>query len=323
MHGRTSLVDVVGLGLNATDTLIRVPHIPSPDSKVRFRDVRVLPGGEVATALVACSLWGLRTRYVGKVGDDDAGRMHAEEFRRAGVETELTTVPNCRSQSSYILVDESSGERTIIWDRDPRLEIRPGELKKEWFDGARALHLNGNSTAAMSQAARWAREAGATVTIDVDSIYPGVEAVLEHVDCIISSREFPARLTGDAFLLTSLPAIQKTFNSKFVGATLGREGVLAWDSTRFLYRPAFAMNALDTTGAGDIFHAGFLYGLLQGWKVERILEFSCAAAALNCTSIGARGGIRSVAEIEELCRSAARLPAAYTQVELEEARVRP
>jgi sulfofructose kinase len=321
MHSRLPHAEVVGLGLNATDTLIRVPHIPAPDSKLQFHDVRVLPGGEVATALVACSRWGIPTRYIGKVGDDDAGRMQAEEFARAGVAAELIVVPDCRSQSSYILVDESTGERTIVWNRDARLVVRPEELRHEWFDGARALHLNGNSTAAMLHAARWADENGAEVTIDVDSVYPGVEAVLEHVDYLISSREFPARLTGDNLLLTSLPALQKKFKSRLVAATLGREGVLAWSGESFLYCPAFVVETVDTTGAGDIFHAGFLYGLLQAWSVERTLEFSCAAAALNCVSIGARGGIRPISEIEELCRNGARHPSAYTQVELEQARV--
>jgi sugar/nucleoside kinase (ribokinase family) len=321
MHSRLPHAEIVGLGLNATDTLIRVPHIPAPDSKVQFHDVRVLPGGEVATALVACSRWGIPTRYIGKVGDDDAGRMQAEEFARSGVATELIVVPECRSQCSYILVDESAGERTIVWNRDARLVVRPDELRREWFTGASALHLNGNSTAAMLQAAKWAHQAGAAVTIDVDSVYPGVEAVLEHVDYLISSREFPARLTGDKFLLTSLPALRRRFKPRLVAATLGREGVLAWTGERFLYCPAFVVDTVDTTGAGDIFHAGFLFGLLQGWSVERTLEFSCAAAALNCTSIGARGGIRPVEEIEELSRNGARYPSAYTQVELEEARV--
>src|SRR5271154_5190295 len=123
MHFRSSAVEIVGLGLNATDTLIRVPRIPAPDSKVQFHDVRVLPGGEVATALVACAQWGVRTRYIGKVGDDDAGRTHMEEFARVGGETELIVVTGCGSQSSFILVDESAGQPTIIWKRDPRFVV--------------------------------------------------------------------------------------------------------------------------------------------------------------------------------------------------------
>ncbi|MGO9640743.1 MAG: carbohydrate kinase family protein [Candidatus Acidiferrales bacterium] len=320
MRDHSPFAEIVGLGLNAADTLIRVPHFPAPDSKLQFRDVRVQPGGEVATALVACSRWGLSTRYIGKVGDDDAGRMQAEEFARSGVETRLMVVADCKSQSSFILVDESAGERTIIWNRDARLEIRPEELQREWFEGARALHLNGNSTAAMLLAARWARESGAAVTIDVDSVYLGIEVVLEFVDYLIASREFPARLTGDTCLLTSLPTLQRTYHSRLTAATLGRDGVLAWDGDRFLYCPAFDVDTVDTTGAGDIFHGGFLYALLKGWDLERALEFSCAAAALNCTVLGARGGIRPVEEIEKLRREGRRRPRVYSQVELEEAR---
>ena len=320
MQGQRKNREIVGLGLNATDTLIRIPHFPEIDSKVRFHDVRVQPGGEVATALVACAQWGLGTLYIGKVGDDDAGRMQADEFARASVETHLTVVPDCKSQSSYILVDESAGERTIIWDRDARLEIRPEELHRGWFEGARALHLNGDSTGAMAQAAKWARESGTQVTIDADSVYPGIQAVLEYVDYLIVSREFPARLMGEQSLTKSLPALQRTYRSKLSAATLGHDGVLAWDGERFHYCPAYDIQPVDTTGAGDVFHAAFLYALLQGWEIGRSLEFCCAAAALNCLSIGARGGIRPITEIEKFRRDGRRRNMAFSQVELEDAR---
>ncbi len=104
-------VDIVGVGLNATDTLIPVHQFPAAGSKVEFRSANVLPGGQVATAMVACQSWGLRTRYVGKVGDDPAAALHRAEFARHGVETHLLTAPGCPSQQAFILVDDA-GERT-------------------------------------------------------------------------------------------------------------------------------------------------------------------------------------------------------------------
>jgi len=315
-HQNSSVVDVVGVGLNATDTIIRLPQFPAFDSKVEFMSAETLPGGQVASALVACARWGLKTRYVGKVGDDDAAQLQRKEFAAEGVETQLIPVKGCHSQRAFILVDANTGERTILWRRDDRLALRPEELQRDAIIAARALHVDGHDTAAAAQAARWARESGLPVTADVDNLYPGVEALLDQVDFLIASQEFPSRLTVETDLLRALPAIARRHGCRVAGATLGRQGVLAWEKAAgFLYCSAYRVEARDTTGAGDIFHGAFVYGLLAGWPLPRLLDFSCAAAGLNCTAIGARGGIRPVGEIEALMRTGARYepPADYAR----------
>jgi len=305
-----SKMDVVGVGLNATDTFIPVAHYPERGSKVEFRSAKVLPGGQVATAMIACQKWGLRTRYIGKIGDDSASELHRAEFARHGVEAHLFIAPGCPSQQAFILVDDS-GERTVLWKRDERLTLRREELRKEWVVNARALHIDGHDTAAAAIAASWARAAGIPVIADVDELYPGVETLLRSVDYLITSRDIPSRLTEEPDLKKSLPALQKRFGSRLAAATLGEQGVLAWDGTQFHYAPAFHVKPVDTTGAGDIFHAAFIYALLQGWPLQRQLDFACAAAALNCTALGARGGIQSVDSIERLIAGGARHPQAY------------
>lgn len=311
--------DVLAIGLNATDTLIRVPHFPAFDSKTKILSSALLPGGQAATAAVACHRWGLRCRYVGKIGDDSAGRLQREEFNREGVEVQLTEIPNCASQLAFIIVDECTGERTILWQRDDRLDLQPGELPREWIRETRLVHVDGHPCAPASAAARWARQAGAVVTADLDNLYPEVEALLECVDFMIGSRDFPERLLGIPDLLVSLPEITRRFGCRVAGATLGGHGVLAWDGTQFHYCPAFRVDTVDTTGAGDIFHAGFAYALLRGDTLPEILEFSCAAAGLNCASPGARGGIRPVGEIEALRREGIRQEQLYSSAELRRA----
>lgn len=307
---QSSQVDLVGVGLNATDTLIRLPHYPALGSKVEFRSADVLPGGQVASAVAACQQWGLRTRYVGKVGDDDAARIHRQEFDKLGIEAHLLTAPGCASQQAVILVDDA-GERTVLWKRDNRLTLRPEEIRREWVSEARALHVDGHDTAAAVTAAGWARAAGIPVIADLDDLYPGVEALLKNIDYLITSRDIPGRLVGNQDLRKSLPAVRDRFGCRLTAATLGQEGVLAWDGSEFHYAPAFRIQPLDTTGAGDIFHAGFIYGLLQGWSLPRQLDFACAAAALNCTASGARGGIQPVEKIESLMTTGAHHPAAF------------
>ena len=174
---------------------------------------------------------------------------------------------------------DDHGERTVLWKRDERLTLRPEELQRDWIVTARALHVDGHDTAAATAAADWARAAGIPVIADLDELYPGVEALLKNVDYLITSRDIPGRLAGENDLRKSLPAVQSRFGGRLTAATLGEEGVLAWDGTQFHYAPAFFVQPVDTTGAGDIFHAGFIYALLQGWPLQHQLEFACAAAA--------------------------------------------
>ena len=317
MPDSSFVVDIVGVGLNATDTLIRLPHFPAFGSKVEFRDSEVLPGGQVATAVTACARWGLRARYVGKIGDDSAGILQENELMKAGVEAHWIVASGCQSQSSFILVDEETGERTVLWKRDPRLELLPSEIQREWVVQARLLHVDGHDCAGATRAAKWAREANLPVTADLDNRYPGVEALLENVDYAITSRDFPARLCGENDFFISLPAMASRFACRLTAVTLGALGVLAWDRTRFHYCPAFDLKPVDTTGAGDVFHAGFAFALLRGYELPRALEFSCAAAGLACMGMGARGGIASLEKIEELIRKGRRGAVAYTQEMLE------
>jgi sulfofructose kinase len=312
-------VDVVGVGINATDTIIRLPHFPALDSKVEIISSEMMPGGQVASAMVACRRWGLRVRYVGKIGEDAAAQLQIDQMESEGVEAHWIVAPGCESQSAYILVDESSGERTVLWKRDSSIALRPGDLKREWIWDARILLIDGHDTEASATAARWARQERLEVVGDFDNRYPGVEAVLEYTDFPITSKDFPERLTDEKDLLKSLPAILRHFKCRLIAATLGRLGVLAWDGTRFLLCPGFRVDAVDTTGAGDIFHGAFMYGLAHKQPVEGMLEFACAAAALNCLARGARGNIASLAEIEKLRRTGERSETAYSASQLDEA----
>ncbi len=206
---------------------------------------------------------------------------------------------------------DDGGERTVLWKRDDRLTLRPEELDRNWIISSRALHVDGHDTAAAAAAAGWARAAGVPVIADLDELYPDVEELLKNVDYLITSRDIPGRLMEERDLRKSLPALWKRFGCRLTAATLGEEGVLAWDGKQFHYAAAFCIEPVDTTGAGDIFHAGFIYGLLQGLPLPRQLDFACAAAALNCTAIGARGGIQPVDTIERLIATGSRHTRAY------------
>jgi sugar/nucleoside kinase (ribokinase family) len=303
-------VDMVGVGLNATDTVIPLATYPERGAKVEYCERSIVPGGQVATTVVACQTWGLRTRYVGKLGDDEAARLHMQAFDRVGAEARIVTVPGAASLHNVILVD-SGGERTVLCQRDERMVLRPEELRREWIVNARVLHVDGHDTAAATQAAAWARVAGVPVVADLDEPYPGVDDLVAQIDYIIVNKDFSCRLMDDTNLERSLRRMQSRYGCRLSAATLGEDGVLAWDGRQLLHCPAYHVSVVDTTGAGDIFRAGFIYGLLREWPLDRQLDFSCAAAAMNCMAAGARGGIRSVEAIEKLMATVSHYPSAY------------
>lgn len=310
MDEAVPLVDLVGVGLNCIDTVIPLDEFPRPGAKIEYSNEMTLPGGQVATTVAACQHWGLKTRYVGKLGEDAAAAFHYREFARTGVEARIAVVPGGASAQHLILVDRQ-GERTVLGRLDERLDLKPEDLRREWIVNARALHVDGHDTAAATVAAGWAREAAVPVVADLDELYPGVEALLQRIDYLIVSRDFPTRLTGLAHIEEALKLMRSRYGSKLTAATLGEEGVLAWDGERMHYAPAYRVAVMDTTGAGDVFHAGFIFGLLQHWPLDQTLDFACAAAALNCTGVGARGGIQDRAQVEALMAAGTRIPAAW------------
>jgi sulfofructose kinase len=293
--------DVVGVGLNATDTMLVVPHFPAYGGKVPFLSEAYSPGGQVATAMVACAKLGLRAKYIGTIGDDERGRIQIESLRNSGINLDhVQQRHNCPNQSAYIVIDQSTGERTVFWSRPDCLRIAPEEITPDQITCARLLHIDGHDTAAVEHAARIAHEHRIPVTVDVDTIYAGFERVLPLVDYLIASSEFPARWTRIEDPFQALAAIQDEHGMPVAAMTLGAHGALARAEGRYFYSPGFVVDCVDTTGAGDVFHGAFCYSVLQKMPLAEALDFSNAMAALNCTGTGARGHIATIDESRQL-----------------------
>src|SRR5581483_6878366 len=207
--------DVIGVGLNATDTLLTVAQFPAYAGKVRILDETLSPGGQVASALVACARLGLRVKYIGTVGDDERGRIQLESLRGSCIDLDHVCVrPGCPNQSAYIIIDSSTGERTIFWRRDDCLQIRPEEIDPAQIARARLLLIDGHDTAAVARAAELARARRIPVVVDVDTIYAGFEHVLPNTDYLVSSSEFPAAFTGERDPFHALERIQEHYGMK-------------------------------------------------------------------------------------------------------------
>ena len=295
--------DAVGFGLNAVDYLLVVPSYPAFDTKTRLIEHAQSAGGQTASAMVALQRLGMRTAYAGRFGSDAEGSFGLATLRSEGVNVELAeVVEGARTQLAFIIIDARSGERTIIWDRDERLAYRAEDAPAGFAARGRALHLDAHDPPACLSVAREAREARTIVSADIDNIYEGLPELLPFIDVLISSKEFPRRLTGIEDRRAALVEIKARYGCALVGVTLGEEGALVYQEGVFLETQAFAVpgGCRDTTGAGDAFHAGFLYGLLQGEDVESCLTLGCAVAALKCRSLGARAALPSIYELNQL-----------------------
>lgn len=300
------LFDVLGIGLNATDTLLLVDEYPPYAGKVPFARELLSPGGQVATAMVACSRLGLRAKYIGTVGDDLRGDIQRQSLEGTGVDTSgLILRSNCPNQTAYIIIDQRTGERTVLWQRAECLRLHPSEISREDIVSARMLHIDGCDTEVAAKAAAIAREEGVPVSLDIDTVYPGFDSVLKHVDYLVASSSWLSRWTGEPEPIAGLTRLSREYGFSVAAATLGDQGSLALSSGYPVYSSAFEVSCVDTTGAGDVFHGAFCCAMLDRMPIGEALEFSNAAAALNCTAIGARGHVPLRSEVDSLLSAAA------------------
>ncbi|MBK9707329.1 MAG: carbohydrate kinase family protein [Acidobacteria bacterium] len=291
--------DVVGFGLNAVDHLVTVPRYPNFNTQVQLTDHQQMPGGQVSSAMVGAQRLGLRTSYIGKVGYDYEGRMLIESLQKEGVDCTCVLIAvGAKTQGAVIVIEQFSGERTILWYHDDGTRISPEELRREWITRGRVLHLDGFDTPAAIQAAKWAHEAGMAVTIDLDTAYPGIDELLPHVDCLITSQGLANELGGSMDELEALKRLHEKYGCYLVAMTQGSRGALAYVRNEFIASSAFRPPVIkDTTGAGDAFRAGFVYGLCKGLNIEETMRVANAVAALQCREMGARDGLPSETEL--------------------------
>lgn len=297
--------DVVGVGANSVDYVYLLPGYPRPSgsfAKTKIQRQLILCGGQMATAMCTCARFGLRAKYVGVTGTDENGRRVRTDLQGRGIDLGDVIIRDAQNQFAVILVDETNGDRIVLWDRDDRLMMRDREIPAEAIADARALHVDDVDQEGAIRAALVARDHGVPVTSDIDRLTDRTGALIDAVSIPIFAEYVPARLTGVNRPEEGLARLRRPHH-RLLCVTLGERGAMALDADGIHHAPAFHVEAVDTTGAGDVFRAGFIYALLRGWSTEDILRFANAAAAVSCTRLGALGGIPSLEEVEMMVAS--------------------
>jgi sulfofructose kinase len=294
--------DVLGVGCNSVDHVYRLPAAPkadSPTAKLRISSHATMCGGQMATAMAACAGFGLTAAYLGAAGHDHNGRLIVSELQQRGVDVTHVMTRECANRFAVITVDETSGERIVLWDRDERLNLRARDINPALVAAARAVHVDDEDQNGAILAAGLARAAGVPCTSDIDRITDRTKELVAAVSIPIFAQHVLPEITGESDLPRALQAVRRSHDGMLC-VTLGASGAMLMTGDAIISAPAFPVHAVDTTGAGDVFRAALIYALLKEYPPERMLRFANAAAAVSVTRAGAMASVPSLGEVEQM-----------------------
>ncbi len=290
---------VVGIGQCAWDVLAIIDRFPQADTKKEVLLWEEQGGGPVATALAALSRLGITCRFYGVIGNDREGAAIRQSLIDEGVDVSgLVKRPNALSQTAFIAIDKSLGTRTIFWKRPSGDPLRMEELPPDFLSNAEFLLLDGLMKDVSLFAALEARKTGVAVMLDAGRVRDGMLELSRMSDYVVGSEEF-ARELGWKDDPASFAQEVRRLGFGITTITLGTRGSVTFAGDDIISCPAFSVETKDTTGAGDVFHGGYLYGLLQKWPLEDTIRFASAVAAMKCRKVGGRAGIPRLSEVRQ------------------------
>ncbi len=296
--------DILGLGAVAVDDLLYVDHYPIPDTKQPVLSRRREGGGLTATALVAAARLGARTAYATTLGEDELSRFSIEALEREGVDCSLIhRRPDARPFHSIIIVDEATGQRTILYTKEGVTSFPPAEVTEAMVSNCRAVFVDNRAAAAGLRAAELAHRRGIPVIGDIElEIEPEAKLLLDQIDHLIVGVDLARRVSGETEVEAMIGALAGQTRACCVVAA-GERG--CWYAERggpVLHVPAFPVQPVDTNGCGDVFHGAYAACLVQGESVAKAIEVASAAAAIKATRPGGRSGIPDRAAVERFLR---------------------
>ena len=283
------MAKIVGIGANVFDTLYNIPTYPTEDTKMRATASKTAGGGPVGTGLVAAAKLGADCAYIGVLSDDNGGRFLKEDFEKYGVGTDfIRMLPGYRSFASVLWLCADRATRTCVFDKGNLPPLVLEESQVQAIEQASLLKVDGNELSAAVEGAKLARSKGCKVLYDCGGLYDGVEKLLCHTDIMIPSEEFSLGHTGCKSAEEAAKKLYDTYKPEVVVITQGSRGGILYDGKTVIAYPAFRVNAVDSNGAGDVFHGAFAAAVTMGYDYLKCCLFASAVSALKCTGIGAR-----------------------------------
>lgn len=301
-------LDVLGMACCCWDLLGMVEHYADLDAKVPMREMVEQGGGQAATAMAGVARVGGRAAIVGRVGDDKNGRNILAAFDEAGVDRSAARViEGATSQFAICIIHQPTGKRSIFYRDGTMGKLQPDEVPDDLVQRAKAVLLDSNSIDAAIHCATLARELGKPVVLDLEKPHPRNEELVRLSTHPVFPLDYGQALTGAKTPIDVARGV-RSIGPETVVVTLGDDGSLALDGDRVHRIPAYRVPVVDTTGAGDVFHGMFAYGLAQGKPLADNLRFASAAAALCCRGLGGRATLGTLDEVKALAAAGETLP---------------
>lgn len=287
------------MGIIPLDFLYTVRRLPEAGEKIDAVDFCMQGGGPVPNALVGLSRLGIKCGVIAVVGDDFFGDLSIRELKNEKIDCRYILHKKLPSAAAVGLIEQGSGRRTIVLNRV--IDIKPRDLRLSNLPPPRFVHLDGRDLEASLKLARWARKIGAVVSFDIGSVRNDVSPLLPLVDQLVVADGFAFPFTRTRKATDAIRKLSRLCAGSIV-VTEGTNGSTGFEAGRIIRQPAFRVKAVDSTGAGDSFHAGYLYGLLKGFDMAERMKFGAATAAIKCTRPGARAGAPKLRQVTQFLR---------------------
>ncbi len=298
--------DVIGVGNVAYDYLCIVEDYPKEDSSTHILQIVNQCGGCVGTSLVSMQRLGISSCYIGNIGNDDAGRIIQNDFLKEGVGIDgLDVLQDGHSSLGFVMIDPNHATRTKFPYRDNLADIEWTDKKKELIQNAKILHIDGTHYNNCMQAIEIAKANNVLVSLDGCSKKEDNSLnvdIARNADILIMNSAYPF-YTSNKESLKDAFAFFANFGAKYILTTRGEDGCIAYVDNEIREFPAFKVNAVDTTGAGDAFHGGFIAAILKGYPLLKAIEYASAVSAINTLQIGGRIGLPTHQEVEDFIQS--------------------
>lgn len=294
--------DFVGLGFCSNDYLAILPEIPL-DNKVQMLEHLVQGGGPAATSTVAAARLGVSAAFIGTVGDDEPGKKIISDFEAEGVSTENMLIRRgAASAIAYCWIEGPTGKRSVAWTRGSLEELQAEEVDLELIRHAKILHIDGHNPKGALAAVKEAKKHNIIVNFDAGTLRDGVPELLPYTTILIASEKFAGQYSGEEDLEKALLKLGE-IHAPVTGLTMGEKGSLFLDKGEILHIPAFPISAVDTTGAGDVFHAAFGVRYMETGDLRESARFASAVSAIKCLKLGGRAGIPTREVVNEFLKN--------------------
>ncbi|MCC7460523.1 MAG: carbohydrate kinase family protein [Proteobacteria bacterium] len=296
--------DIVGIGRNSWDRILTVDNFPKPDEKINVHGSSNQCGGQVANTIVAAAKLGAKTMYLGKFGDDAHGQAVRNALFKSNVDiSEAKIIPGIPNQSAVIIVDQKNSTRNVFTLKNPKLDIHFKDFETSSYTDGKILYLGGRSIEEIKSFAKNGKDKKCIIAVDLDDQHPESDELLSHVSILFCPRSYLEQYVPGESIQSRIKLLHERHNLQVICCTLGAQGSIAFDGKQFYQKEAYKIQVTDTTGAGDVFQAGFLVALLQGKSVEECLQFANGVAALKCMHLGSQDGCPTLTEAEKFITS--------------------